>query len=117
MAPKTIKLLDPSHRVLATGKVADEGTFFGGSLDLQKLPTKIRELFEEFEEVVNGQMLSFLDDVQARIGSLNLRVSFDDGTEVPVQGLQIYPSTGDVSFKLVDLTANGPAGTSKRGRN
>ncbi len=58
-------------------------------------------VFDEFEEIVNGQMFSFLDEIEGKIAVLSLKAAFDsNGSEVSVEELQVYPSTGDVSFKL-----------------
>ena len=99
MHPRTVRLVDPSGAVLATARVADEGGYYGGTIDLGETPAELRALFDEFEEVVNGQMFAFLDDVQARIAAHPLRAVFDDGCEVPVKDLQVFPGTGDVSFR------------------
>ena len=78
---------------------------FGGVIDLTATPPALRDVFEEFEDIVNEQMLSFLDEVQKKIGSLALKAIFDDGLEAEVKDLQVFPSTGDVSFKLVGTPA------------
>jgi hypothetical protein len=55
-----------------------------------------------------GQMFAFLDDIQERIGTLSLKVVFDIGQEVYVKDLQVFPSTGDVCFRLAEvLTPSG----------
>jgi hypothetical protein len=61
---------------------------------------RLRVLFAEFEEIVNGRMFAFLDDIQERIGSFLFKAVFADGKEVPVRNLQVFPSTGAVSFKF-----------------
>ena len=100
MHTNTIKIIDPSRKVVATAEVADEGTHYGGTIDLRESPPEQRALFEEFEEVVNGQMFAFLDDVQQRLESLRLRAVFEGGQEARLTDLQVFPSTGEVSFKL-----------------
>jgi len=108
MDTQTIKFMDASGNLLATGQVNDEGSHYGGTIQVRDLPVATRNLFEEFEEIVNGQMLSFLDDIQARVAALRVKVVFDDGHESALDDLQIYPSTGDVSFKLATpRTFNG----------
>jgi len=102
---RTIKLIDQDHRVVATAQVTDEGEYFGGTIDLQAAPTNLRLLFDEFEEIVNGQMFSFLDEIQDKIGALPIKAVFADGMEVGIRDLQVFPSTGDVSFKLVGVPA------------
>ena len=95
-----IRLIDKSQVVLATARVTDEGGYFGGTIDLRSTPAGLRALFEEFEEIVNGQMFAFLDDIQQRIGSLPIKAVFEDGHEASVMDLQVFPSTGDLSFKV-----------------
>src|SRR5947209_5745598 len=108
MGTRTVKLIDPSRKIVAIAQVADEGTHYRGTIDLDNTPPSLRALFEEFEEIVNGQMFGFLDDIQGKIGALLLKAVFDTGDEVDIQDLQIFPSTGDVSFKLEDIpTSNG----------
>src|SRR5262249_41234658 len=60
MNTQTAKLVDPAGHVLATARVSDEGEHHGGTIVLNDMPAEQRQLFEEFEEIVNGQMLSFL---------------------------------------------------------
>lgn len=86
---------------MATAQVAEEGSHYGGRIDLRETPANIRALFDEFEEIVNGQMFAFLDDIQERIRAILIKVVFDNGQEEYVKDLQIFPSTGDISFRLV----------------
>jgi hypothetical protein len=111
---KALKLLSKTSQVVATGQVTEANGFFEGTIDFADMPDDLRALFEEFDEVVNGQMLSLVDEVQDKIGSLGLRVVLDNGVEVPVRDLQIYPSSGDVSFRLVEAAANGPLNVGRK---
>lgn len=81
-------------------QVSDEGAYFGGTIDLAATPTNIRALFEEFEEIVNGQMFALLDGVQDRIAALRLKAVCESTEEVAIGDLQAFPSTGDVSFRV-----------------
>ena len=101
MTAKSVILIDPSRNVVATAQVVDKGTCFAGTVDLQTIPDNVRELFEDFEEIVCGQLVSSLDNIREKVASLALKVVFEDGSEANVNDLQIYPSTGDMSFKLV----------------
>ena len=109
MSTQHVQLVDQSRAVLATAQVADEGGYFGGTIDLRSTPAHLRALFEEFEEIVNGQMFVFLDEIQAKIGSLPIKAVFDDGFEVDVKDLQVFPGSSDVSFRL----AGAPSPTAK----
>jgi hypothetical protein len=99
MSTQHIQLVDQGQIVLAEAQVVDEGGYFGGTIDLRATPDPIRVLFDEFEEIVNGQMFAFLDEIQEKINSLRLKAVFDDGSEVPIEDLQVFPAAEDVSFR------------------
>jgi hypothetical protein len=103
MSTQRVQLVDQCRAVLATAQVTDEGGYFGGTIDLRSTPAHLRALFEEFEEIVNGQMFVFLDEIQEKIGSLPIQAVFEDGFEVDVEDLQIFPGSGDVSFRLAGV--------------
>lgn len=105
MTTRHVTLIDQTGTTVATAEVADEGGHHGGSIDLGHTPAELRDLFDEFEEIVNGQMFVFLDEIQERIRALRLKAVFDDGTEVDVNDLQVFPSAGDVSFRPVSVPA------------
>jgi hypothetical protein len=73
---------------------------FEGIISLQQAPSDLCRLFERWEEVVEGQMFSLLDDIEERIAAQDLRVVLDDGTTADVEDLQVFPSSGTVSFKI-----------------
>ena len=105
MLPRTARLLDPANKLVAVMTVTEEGDHFGGTIDLASAPPAVRAVFDEYEEVVNGQMFSFLDEVQAKVAGLKLSAAFSEGFSGPVADLQVYPSTGEVSFKLAAVPA------------
>ena len=100
MTLRNIRLVDPSRTVLAEARVTDEGSYFGGTIDLRDTPPELRALFDEFKEIVNGQMFAFLDAIQAKIEALRIKAVFGDGIKECVKDLQVFPSTGDLSFRL-----------------
>ena len=103
MQNRSVKLVDSTGGVLATAKVADDEGIYTGTIDLQGAPPELRALFDEFEEIVNGQMFVFLDDIQARIASRAIKAIFEDGCAAPVRDLQVFPKAGDVSFRLAGI--------------
>jgi hypothetical protein len=109
MSQQAVKLIDQGGNVVASARVADEGGYYGGTIDLGGMPDVMRRVFDEFEEIVNGQMLSFLDEIEGKIAALSLRVLLQDGSSARVRDLQIYPATGDVSFKLAEAPARRTA--------
>jgi hypothetical protein len=106
MMTHRMTLIGASGNVLASAQVADEGAHFGGTIDLGSTPPALRALFDEFEEAVNDQMFACADEIQVKIGFYGIRARFDDGLEAEVKDLQVFPSTGDVSFKLVGSLAH-----------
>lgn len=105
METRSVKLIDRTGNVVATAHVADEGTYYGGTIDLRETPPSLLALFDEFEEIVNGQLFAFLDDIQERIGALSLKAAFDTGQELCIKDLQVFPSMGDVSFRHAQAPA------------
>ena len=105
-----VRLLDRSRAAVATAVVAEDRGRFAGQLDSSRTPAGVLALFDEFEEVVNGQMLSFLDEVQDRIAALDMRVAFDDGREFEVRDLQAYPADGRVSFAVASILDSARGG-------
>ena len=102
MTQRTGYLQDQAANRVAAVTVAPVGDRYEGTILLGSTPPDLRQLFEEYEELVEGQVLSRLDDVEGRIAALGLRIVFDEGTEAGVDDLQVYPSTGSVSFLTRD---------------
>jgi hypothetical protein len=102
METRTVKLIDQAGHVVATAQVADEGADYGGTIDLRATPPALRALFDEFEEIVNGQMFAFLDDIQGKIRAVPLRAVFDTGRTVDIKDLQVFPGTGEVSLRVAE---------------
>jgi hypothetical protein len=99
--------MDQDRTVVAVARVVDEEGRYEGAVDLTRTPVSLRALFEEFEEIVNGQMFSFLDDIENKIAALSLKAAHDNnGVEAAVTELQVYPSTGEISFKLAEVPAS-----------
>jgi hypothetical protein len=110
MTQRPLYLTDASGARLAALAVSAVGDRFEGTIQADQLPDDLRRLFAEFEEVVEGQMFSFLDQVEDRIRAARLRVVWEDGASTPVSDLQVYPSSGAVSFR-----ATPPAGVPLNG--
>ena len=102
----TVKLIDHDQNVIATARVTREGNLFGGQIDLSVMPTPLLRTFEEYEEIVNGQMFSLLDEIEAKIDALALAVVFEDGQRASVADVQIYPGEKRVSFKAPGTAAH-----------
>jgi hypothetical protein len=100
MRTKTVKIIDQCREVVATAQVSQRGERFAGLIDLGPMPAPLREKFEAYEEIINGQMFSLLDEIEEQIGTALLRAVFEEGCESVLEELQIYPSTRRVTFKI-----------------
>lgn len=101
MNSQHVTIIDQSRQVVATANVSEKDGYFAGQIDLSPMPTTLQRQFEEYEEMVNHQMFSLLDELEEKIGDLLLKVVFADGHVVQLTDVQIYPSTKKVSFKVV----------------
>ena len=101
MSSQRVTIIDQSRQVVAMAKVSEQGGYFAGRVDLSLMPAALQRQFEEYEEVVNQQMFSFLNELEDKIEGLRLKVVFADGNVAQLADVQIYPSTRSVSFKVV----------------
>jgi hypothetical protein len=100
MTIQPIYLVDQSSSRIAVLNVALIGDHYRGTLCLDATPPELKQLFEEFEENVEGQMFSLADEIEEKIGAIPLKVLFSNGMEACVENLQVYPSTKRISFKI-----------------
>jgi hypothetical protein len=86
------------------------GDYYEGSIDLSSTPPDLKRLFEEYEEVVENQTFSLLDTIEEKIGAIRLKVAFDDGSELDIEDLQVFPSRLAISFAVRQpvLTRSSP---------
>jgi hypothetical protein len=101
MISQHVTIIDQDRNVVATAQVSEQDGYFAGLIDLSPMPTMLQRQFEEYEEIVHSQTFSLLDEIEEKIGTILLKIVFDDGREVDPEDLQIYPSTKKVSFKVV----------------
>lgn len=94
------QLIDQSSSQVAVLNVQFRNGHFEGTIDLTPTPPELRRLFEQFEEIVEGQMFSLLDDIEEKIGTIPLRAVLTDGTQAYIGDLQVFPSTKSVSFVI-----------------
>ena len=105
MTQRPLYLTDDSGARLAALNVSTIGDHFEGTIALDQLPDDLRRVFAEFEEVVEGQMFSLLNSLEERIRTAQLRAAWAGGETTPAEDLQVFPSTGAISFR-----ATPPAG-------
>jgi hypothetical protein len=82
------------------GTIEEVDGLRSASIDLEGIDAQLLELFSRFEETVNGQMFSFLDEIEGEIEALG--VCWHKSGEPPqiVYDLQIFPTNSVVSFRL-----------------
>ena len=105
MSNAIVRLVDKAGNLVATTEVANHGAYFGGTIDLRATPPSVRALFDEFEEVVNDQVFTVADEIQEKLEALSIKAVFEDGTQADLYDLQVFPTAGDVSFRLVGAPA------------
>jgi hypothetical protein len=114
MIEQCVTIIDQGRQVIARAQVAEQDGAFIGWIDLSPMPVPLRRLFEEYEEIVNTQTFSLLDEIEEKIENLHLSVLFEDGYEAALADLRIYPSTNKVSFQALKGIVSRPGGTSER---
>jgi hypothetical protein len=95
-----VQIIDSSQNVVATAEVRDEGEYYGGLVNLDRMPQPLLSQFEEFESIVIGQMFSLLDRIVAEIEPTLFTAIFEDGRKFALEDLQIYPSDLTISFNI-----------------
>lgn len=103
MTTQKINFVDSCGCVLATAQVTARDGLFSGLADLSNMPGSLRRKFEEYEEIVLGQMFGSLDSIEDQIQDLSIKVVFENDAEAAVEDLQLYPSSGRVSFKVPQI--------------
>ena len=93
-------LIDRNAAKIAALEVQFRDDHYEGKILLDAAPPHVRQLFERFEEIVEGQIFGLLDDIEEKIATIPLRIRFDDGRDADVDDLQVFPSTNAVSFKF-----------------
>src|SRR6266542_4937818 len=116
---QTVKLVDGAGAAVAVAQITRDRDLFSGSVDLRAMPQHMLRKFEQFEEFVNDQVFSLVDEIQEEIVGLDLKAVFDNGCTEALDDLQIYPSDGVLSFKLKSAVtaAAAPAHGNGRTRN
>lgn len=99
MTQQPVYLLDQCNRRVAVLKVTFNGMHYEGTISLEHTPPELKRLFEEYEEIIEGQMFSLLDRIEEKIAVIPFKVSFENRTESYVEDLQVFPSTGAASFQ------------------
>jgi len=102
MRHKSVTIFDGEGNVVATADIEFRQECYSGSVNVERMPESLRLMFEEYEEIVNNQIFSLLDQIEDQIGAIPFVAVFDDGCEAHVKDLQIFPKGCTVSFKMAE---------------
>ncbi|NRD53694.1 hypothetical protein HRD49_08750 [Corallococcus exiguus] len=93
------QLVDAQGNLIGRVSVSAEGSLWSGEIDLSGAAPSLVSLFTEFEELVNDQVLSLLDEMETQVARLGPRFRIAEEEALPVEDLQIYPALRVVSFR------------------
>jgi hypothetical protein len=97
---RKVYLIGPDDNTLAELLIADEEEgWFTGRVVRQNFPPELQRALAWYDEVVQDQMLSYLDDAVAAVQTFALQARFPDGSTHPTYSLHISPSN-EVSFRI-----------------
>lgn len=99
MNDEQLNLIDANGNSLAELDVtATENDWFTGKLLSQQFPPELQDALAWYDEIIDGQMLSFLDRATDAIEQFGLRVRYRNGPARRVYSLHINKQ-GEVSFR------------------
>jgi hypothetical protein len=103
MTIQSASLLD--HRGIVLGEMAiheEQDGWFTGVLTDDRLSSDARAAIDWYDEVVQNQMLSYLDQALAAVAKLDLKVRFSNEEPHQVYSLDITPEK-EVSFRITPV--------------
>ena len=96
---KKVFLIGPDGNTLAELLIADEEEgWFTGRVVWQSFPVEVKKALAWYDEVVQDQMLSYLDEATAAVQKFELQAKFPDGSTHKTYSLHVSPSN-EVSFR------------------
>ena len=103
MSPETLTLTDAAGNAVAELVMSheDDGWHSGRVRSLQ-LPAKLKEALDWYDEVVENQMLSYLDQATAAVEQFGLCVRYPNGTSQKVFSLHINKQN-EASFRMTPV--------------
>ena len=93
-------LIGSDGNTLAELRIADEEEgWFTGRVVWQNFPFEVKKALAWYDEVIQDQMLSYLDEATATVQQLELQARFPDGSTHKTYSLHVSPSN-EVSFRI-----------------
>jgi hypothetical protein len=95
-----VSLIGPNGVALAECLIDDEEEgWFTGKVVRRSFPADIEKALAWYDEVVQDQMISYLDDAVAAVQRFELQAKFSDGSTHRTYSLHVSPSN-EVSFRI-----------------
>ncbi len=93
-------LIGPDGSTLAEVRIDDEEEgWFTGRVVCQNFPLEVKKALAWYDEVMQDQMLSYLDEAVAAIQRFELQARFPNGSTHKTYSLHVSPSS-EVSFRI-----------------
>jgi hypothetical protein len=93
-------LLGSEGNTLAELLISDEEEgWFTGRVVWQSFPCEVEKALTWYDEVLQDQLLSYLDGATAAVQNFDLRARFPDGSTHKTYSLHVSPSN-EVSFRI-----------------
>ncbi len=97
---RKVYLVGPDGDTLAELSIDDEEEgWFTGRVVRQSFPPEVEKALTWYDEVVQDQMLSYLDEAVAAVQRLELQAKFPEGSTHRTYSLHVGPSN-EVSFRI-----------------
>jgi hypothetical protein len=100
--PISVRIFDQDRNAVAVAEVELQAGNYSGTANVDRMPETLRLRFETYEDIVNSQTFSLLDQIEEEIGSIAFVAVFEDGSESYIKDLQIFPKTRTVSFNVME---------------
>jgi hypothetical protein len=102
----TGQLLARMRRICVIDFAPEPGKPFCLGTVATDIASDILEFFQVYEAHVNNQCFSNVDELDSQLSSMDLSIQINENCRHKVSDLQIYPSTGSVSFVLGERIAD-----------
>jgi hypothetical protein len=100
---KKVLLIDSDASTLAELIIADEEDgWFSGRVVWQRFPLEVKKALAWYDEVVQDQMLSYLDEAVTAVQRFELQARFPDGSTHKTYSVHISRSN-EVSFRITPV--------------
>jgi hypothetical protein len=97
---RKVFLIGSDGNTVAELLIADEDEgWFTGKVVWQSFPFEVKKALAWYDEVVQDQMLSYLDEAVAAVQRFELQARFPDGSAHKTYSLHVSPSN-EVSFRI-----------------